>query len=141
MKKNNLLLRSIALGAILLLAACGQAQPAALSLEQVEQTTASLLTAIDQDDYEAFQRDFSPEMVTAFDAQQFSQLRDLLQAQSGRYVSMQTPALSNSGEYAVYRIRCQYELEDVIVTLTFKINGTQVEGLFFDSPNLRSAGQ
>ena len=46
---------------------------------------------------------------------------------------MQTPALSNSGEYAVYRIRCQYELEDVMVTLIFKIDGTQVEGLFFDS--------
>ena len=54
MKKNNLLLRSIALGALLLLAAL-RAGPACRPerLEQVlSRLTASLLTAIDQDDYD-----------------------------------------------------------------------------------------
>jgi hypothetical protein len=51
------------------------------------------------------------------------------------------PQLSNSQGYAVYRLSCKFELEPVIVTATFKTGGTLVEGLFFDSTNLRKVGQ
>jgi hypothetical protein len=129
------------LGLALLLSACGEVKPAGLTDDQVMQVTAGLLTAIDQNEYAAFQADLSDEMAALFTEEQFNQLHDLLQTNSGSYVSMDAPELSNSSGYAVYRIRCQYELEDVMVTVTFLIDGTQVEGLFFDSPNLRTAAQ
>jgi hypothetical protein len=129
------------LGLALLVSACGEAKPAGLTEDQVMEVTAGILTAIDQNEYASFQNDLSDEMAAVFTEEQFGQLRDLLQTNSGSYVSMDTPELSNSNGYAVYRIRCQYELEDVMVTVTFKIDGTQVEGLFFDSPNLRAAAQ
>jgi hypothetical protein len=129
------------LGLALLVSACGEAKPAGLTDDQVMEVTAGILTAIDRNEYASFQGDLSGEMVALFTEDQFNQLHDLLQANSGSYVSMDMPELSNSNGYAVYRIRCQYELEDVMVTVTFKIDGTQVEGLFLDSPNLRSASQ
>jgi hypothetical protein len=66
----------------------------------------------------------------------------MLQNVSGKYVSCKTtPQLSNSQGYAVYRLSCSFELEPVIVTVTIKTGGTQVEGLFFDSTNLRNVGK
>lgn len=141
MKIKSSQLIAVALGLLVLLGACGEAKPAALTDDQVSEVAVGILTAIDQNDYTSFQSDFSDEMVAVFTEDQFNQLRDLLQTNSGSYVSMDAPALSNSNGYAAYRIRCQYELEDVMVTVTFKIDGTQVEGLFFDSPNLRAAAQ
>lgn len=141
MKIKNTLLIVMLVGLALLASACGEAKPAGLTDDQVMEVTAGILTAIDRNDYAGFQDDLSDEMAAVFTEEQFGQLRDLLQANSGSYVSMDNPELSNSGGYAVYRIRCQYELEDVIVVVTFKIDGTLVEGLFFDSPNLRSAAQ
>lgn len=43
--------------------------------------------------------------------------------------------------YAIYRLTCTYDLESVIVTVTFKVDGDKVEGLFFDSTNLRKISQ
>jgi hypothetical protein len=68
-------------------------------------------------------------------------VRDLLQSASGKYVSTGKVSLSNNKGYAVYRIICKYEQEDVVVTIVFKVDGKQIEGLFFDSPNLRTAVQ
>jgi hypothetical protein len=141
MRTKNTLLIVTLVGLALLTSACGEAKPAGLTDDQVMEVTAGILTAIDRNDYAAFQDDLSDEMAAVFTEDQFGQLRDLLQANSGSYVSMDNPGLSNSSGYAVYRIRCQYELEDVMVVVTFKIDGTLVEGLFFDSPNLRAAAQ
>jgi hypothetical protein len=80
-------------------------------------------------------------MLDAFTEDQFTLLRDLLQSNSGNFVSTGKLSLSNKQEFALYRIICTYELEDVVVTIVFKVDGTQVDGLFFDSPNLRAASQ
>ena len=77
----------------------------------------------------------------AFSEDKFTQLRDTLQSASGKYVSTGKVSLSNNQGYAVYRIICKYEQEDVVITVVFKIDGKQIEGLFFDSPNLRTATQ
>jgi len=122
----------------LLLAGCGPARPSAYSDEEVLTVTSRILSAMDANDYEAFIGDFSPEMLAAFGEDQFNDLRLMTQSTSGSFVSTGEMSLSDNKGYAVYRIICSYELEDVVVTIVFKVDGTQVEGLFFDSPNLRT---
>jgi hypothetical protein len=126
---------------LLTLSGCAKPQPAGLTDDQVVAITENMLAAINNDDYAAFSRDFSAGMLSAFAPAQFEQLRDLLMGASGNFVSMGTPTLSNSQGYAIYRIQCPYEKEDVVVMVSFQVGGDQVEGLWFDSPNLRAASQ
>ena len=120
---------------------CAAPKPAALTNDAVLAIAQNTLIALDTNDYTAFTRDFSPDMQTTYTEAQFTQLRELLQPASGKFVSVGKLSLSNNQGYAVYRIICKYELEKVVVTIVFKVDGTQVEGLFFDSPNLRTATQ
>jgi hypothetical protein len=135
MKTKSSLLIFLALA--LVLSGCQPAKPAALSTDQVAQVSASLLQAIDAGDYTAFTRDFSDQMKAAFPQTQFDQLRTMLQETSGKYISQAAASLSDNQGYAVYHIVCKYEKEDVAVTITFLVGGDKVEGLFFDSVNLR----
>jgi hypothetical protein len=142
MTKNRFVSIASLLAALsILVAGCGPASPAALTDAEVLTVTGNLLTAIDTGDYPAFTADFSAAMLTAFPESQFMQLRDLLHTSSGNYLSCSEMSLSNKDNFAIYSIRCAYELEDVVVTVVFPIDGTQVEGLFFDSPNLRAASK
>lgn len=125
----------------LFLTGCAAPKPAALTEDEVLALTGNILTALDANDYTAFTHDYSPEMLAAFSEAQFTQLRNLLQSASGEFVSTGKLSLSNNQGYAVYRIICKYKLEDVVVTATFKIDGKQIEGFFFDSPNLRAASK
>jgi hypothetical protein len=120
---------------------CAAPKPAALTDDEVLAIAQNALTALDTNDYNAFTRDYSPNMLAAYSEEQFSQLRDLLQPASGKFVSTGKLSLSNNQGYAVYRIICKYEQEDVVVTVTFKIDGKRIEGFFFDSPNLRTVSQ
>lgn len=124
---------------LLVLSGCAAPQPAGLTDQQVSALTGNILQALDENDYPRFVQDFSDPMLAAFSEDQFSQLRDMLQAASGSYVSIGELNLSNAQGYAVYRLSCQYDLETVTVTITFAIDGEKVEGLFFTSPNLRKA--
>lgn len=137
MLRNKLTLFFVLFLTPLLLTACRPPRPAALSEDEVRAVTASLLTALEQGDYARFQAYLSEEMMRALPEEQFYLLQqDILNA-SGRFIQTGEMRLSNRGEYAIYRMMCQYEKEKVVVTIVFKINGTQVEGLFFDSVNLR----
>ena len=134
-------LASLLMLLVMFATACGPASPAGLSDEAMLEVTSNALSAIDANDYTAFTRDFSDEMLAAFPESQFTQMHDLLQGSSGNFVACGDFSLSNKQGFALYRIICEYEQEDVVVTIVFKIDGTQVEGLFFDSPNLRTASQ
>jgi hypothetical protein len=131
----------LALTMIIATSGCAKPQPASLTDEQVGTAVENILTAINNNDYQKFTQDFSDQMISAFPEVQFKQTRDLLQQASGNYVSMGIPTLLNQNGYTLYRIPCKYEKEDVIVTITFAIGGDKVEGLFFDSTNLRSASK
>ncbi len=122
----------IALVVVLLLAGCQPPKPASLSNEQVVAVMVNILESINAGDYTAFTRDFSPTMMDAITLSQFTGLKVLLHTTSGRYVSCSTaPELSNSQGFAVYRLSCDFDLEPVIVTVTIKTGGTQVDGLYF----------
>jgi hypothetical protein len=127
----------------LFLASCQAPQPASLSNDEVVQVVDGTLKSISAGNYPGFTRDFSDTMKNAFTEQQFTNLADLLKKSSGNYVSCDDsqPELSNKQGYAVYRLPCKYDLESVLVTVTFKVDGNKIEGLFFDSTNLRKVGQ
>ena len=120
---------------------CSAPKPAGLTDQQVASMTESTLKAIDANDYREFTRDFSEKMNTVFTQVQFDNLRGLLQGACGNYISLGTPGLTNNQGYAVYRIPARYANETVYVTITFLVGGQKVEGLFFDSINLRKASQ
>ncbi len=138
MRKKNSAIALFMMVSVLLLAGC-RAEPSALSNEEVVRVTTQALMALDVGDAEAFVSDFSKEMRDLFlEGAQFTALRTMLQESSGGFLSCADPSLGNRGDYAVYRLRCRFEKEDVMVTVVFAVGGSQVEGLFFDSPNLRA---
>jgi hypothetical protein len=143
MKSSNKFFSFLGLALMMLLAlsGCSTPKPSGLTDEEMIAITENALTALDANDYTAFIRDYSPDMLAAYSEDKFTQLRDLLQSASGKYVSTGKMSLSNNQGYAVYRIICTYERENVVVTIVFKVGGKQIEGLFFDSPNLRTATQ
>jgi hypothetical protein len=116
-------------------------KPSALSDEQVGELAENILVAINQGDHQAFMRDFSDQMKEAFPESEFIKLRELLQSESGAYLSRSAPDLVNQQGFAVYNLTCEYEKEKVTVRLVFSIDGDKVEGLFFDSANLRKVSQ
>ena len=120
---------------------CLPAQKAGLSDQQVAGMTENILKALNQNNYPAFTHDFSPQMKAAFTKEKFSQLRTLLYNASGAFIYMDESSISNNQGYAVYRFPTKYANETVTVTITFVIGGQEVEGLFFDSPNLRKVSQ
>jgi len=133
----------VTLFSTLFLTSCQPPKPAALSNDQVIQVVENTLTAIDAGDYQSFTQEFSDVMKNAFSEAQFTSLADLLQNASGNFVSCAgaQPALTNNQDYAVYRLTCTYDLESVVVSITFKVDDVKVEGLFFDSTNLRKVSQ
>jgi hypothetical protein len=142
MSKNKLFsMISILVAVTMLVSGCGSPKPAGLTDEQVTAVTENILIALDAGDYAAFTRDFSDTMITAFPEDQFLLMKDALNTASGEYISIGTPNIVNKQGYAIYQFVCKYAIEDVVVTVTFLIDGDKVEGLFFTSPNLIKANQ
>jgi hypothetical protein len=96
-----------------------------------------MLKSLDAGEQETFSQDFSDEMRAAFNADQIAAIQDMLKVSSGKFISLDKPTLTNNQGYAIYRFPATYEQETVYVTVTFLVGGTNVEGLFFDSVNLR----
>jgi hypothetical protein len=126
---------------IVVTSGCTKPQPAGLNDMQVGAAAENILQAINANDSQKFVQDFSDAMKSAFPETEFTKLRDMIQKTSGNYLSMSSPTLLNQNGYAIYHFPCKFEKEDVIVTVTFTIGGDKVEGLFFDSTNLRSASK
>jgi hypothetical protein len=143
MKVNSKYLSVSALILVLLagLSGCLPAQKAGLSDQQVASVTENILKALDENNYQSFTHDFSAQMKSAFPQEKFSQLRTMLYNVSGNFIYMDAPSLSNNQGYAIYRFPTKYDKETVTVTVTFVIGGQEVEGLFFDSANLRKVSQ
>jgi hypothetical protein len=123
----------------LMISGCAAPKPANLTNQQVTGVTEKILNAIDATDYQEFTQDFSEKMKAAFTQKQFDDLYAQLQKASGSFVSLGTPSLTNNQGYAAYRFPARYDNETVYVTITFLVGGNKVEGLWFDSLNLRKA--
>ncbi len=119
------------------LSGCLPAKKSGLSDQQVASVTENILKALNENNYPAFIHDFSPQMKSAFPPVKFGQLRTMLYDASGNFLYMDQPSLSNNEGYVIYTFPSKYADEMVNVMVTFVIGGQEVEGLFFDSANLR----
>jgi hypothetical protein len=103
-----------------------------------------VLLGIKDRDYDAFSKDFGPEMKAAMTEDSFNQLADLLQTKVGDYESKQFASAVNANEkgkaYTRVIYNAKYTDEDGTVVITIVFGGEEgartVEGLFFSSPNL-----
>jgi hypothetical protein len=131
-------LTTLTLVTALLLNGCAAPLPSSLSNDQVLQVVDSLLKAFNAVDYAGATQKMSAVMVKAFPEGNFLTMADELKHTSGGYVSCDGTLieLSNNVGYAVYRLPCKFELETVTVSVAFLIAGSEIEGLYFDSPTL-----
>jgi hypothetical protein len=94
---------------------------------------------MNEDDYDKFSQDLSPKMKEAMGPSQFEDLRKTVFDASGKYVSLSEDKPENLSQqgYVVYSYFSNFEKEEVKVTISLADGGNQIEGLFFDSKNLR----
>lgn len=140
-KYANLIMLSTLMLVLLITSGCSAAEPSGLTDQQVTSLTEDMLKALDANNYEVFTQAFSDKMISAFPPDQVAALQALLGNASGKFVSIGMPSLTNNQGFALYRLPCKYENEAVDVTIIFQIGGQKVEGLFFDSANLRKSTQ
>lgn len=141
MRPKHMFFLFVAFALLMGLIGCSAPEPAGLSEPQATATAENILKAIDANDYPKFSLDFSDKMKSALTEQEFVKLQTMLHNASGNYVSIGTPTISNNQGYAIYRFPTKYTNETVSMTITFLVGGKTVEGLFFDSVNLRKAPQ
>ena len=125
-------------GITCVLAGCVGPKPAGISDAQVVQDVDQFLLATQTDDYQTSISNFSSTMKSSYSQGKFESVRGLLSKASGRfgYCSNEKPGLTDSKGYAVYTITCLFALENVTATVSYKIGGTQIEGLYFSSTGL-----
>jgi len=129
-----------------LLAACGPADVTILEgterdavLAYSEPAADNLFTAINNNDFAGFHRDFDTSMLKAMDEAAFGQIQNQLLPKIGKYVSRQVKSVELSGKYHTVIYEAVFEQDDpVTVRLVFNSEeDDKVSGLWFDSAKLR----
>lgn len=125
------------------LAACGPQATAAVSEAYVTALAEEKMQALNDGDYTAFTADFSDVLAGAIPESDFQDLRQTILEASGRFESVTGLRIANARApgYVSYIVTCQFEEEEVLLTLVYAIDGEQVEGIFFNAPKLNQAMQ
>jgi hypothetical protein len=101
----------------------------------------NLLSSLNEDDYTKYSRDFSPEMRQELDEASFEQSREFVISRIGLYVSKSDPVVTGTRDFVAAIYKAEFEQESgVDVRFVFKKDDAshQLQGLWFDSPKLRS---
>lgn len=138
MKKLYLLLLTIILTAAFFTGCAGKpGEPA-----YAGPMTDNLLTALEDNDYEAFSRDFSDTMKAEMTQDAFTEVTELLDSKIGDYrqksfgEAAQTEQNGVKLNVVIYNAKYSNEPGNVIVTVYFDEEGKLIEGLFISSPKL-----
>ncbi len=97
----------------------------------------NILQAFNNNDYSKFSEDFSEKVKNLMNEQSFQETKTLLDETSGKYISKSEPTLVAYQEYKAFQYPCVFEKENVTLTLYFTQDSYKIEGLTFDSENLR----
>ncbi len=143
LRKTTLVLILLASLTLTALAACGPQATAAVSEADVTTLAEEKMQALNDGDYATFTADFSDVLVGAIPEDSFQDLRETILGASGRFESVTGLRLTNAKTpgYVNYSITCQFEEEEVLLTLVYAVDGEQVEGIFFNAPKLNQAMQ
>jgi len=122
---------------------CGLQGTAALSQEAIQNLAQEKMEAINSGNYEVFVFGFSDVLRNAIPEEAFMDLRETIIEASGRFVAISASSISNARVqgYVNYVFTCEFEKENVQLTMVYAIDGEQVEGIFFNAPNLNQAMQ
>jgi hypothetical protein len=112
-----------------------------LTDDKVNLIAQNILQALNTGDYGNFTKDFSATLKDSMTAIKFTQLRNTVSVASGKYLSKSKPKKTLSSAYHSYTYDCNFEKENVQLTLTFARNNNKVEGINLNSPNIAKAGQ
>lgn len=82
-------------------------------------------------------------MQTAVSEEEFLSLRETILEASGQFEAITGSRIANARTqgYVSYIFTCQFEEENVQLTMVYAIDGNEVEGLFFNAPKLNQAMQ
>jgi hypothetical protein len=141
--RTTLILILLASHTLAALIACGPQATAAVSEAYVTTLAEEKMQALNNGDYAAFTADFSEVLAGAIPETNFQDLRETILGASGRFESVTGLRLTNArtSGYVNYIVTCQFEEEEVLLTLVYAVDGEQVEGIFFNAPKLNQAMQ
>ena len=122
---------------------CGPQGTAALSQEAIQNLAQEKMEAINSGDYEAFTAGVSDVLQRAIPEEDFLSLRETILETSGQFEAITGSRIADARTqgYVSYIFTCQFEEENVQLTMVYAIDGDQVEGLFFNAPKLNQAMQ
>ena len=78
-------------------------------------------------------------MIKAIPESRFDELVNLVSISSGKYLSKELASSMEDRGYVVYIYVCEFEKEPVQITISFKLGYYEIEGLYFDSVNIRNS--
>lgn len=99
----------------------------------------NILNGINKEDYSIFNRDLSDTVKQSMDEESFSRLSKFIKENSGDYVVKTLAASKDENNMHTLSYDCQFSLESVFFTITFNEDYSIVEGIYFDSENMRNA--
>ena len=105
---------------------------------RIDRITENVLQAYNENNYTKFTKDMSGVMIKAISESRFDELVNLVSISSGKYLSKELASSMEDRGYVVYIYVCEFEKEPVQITISFKLGYYEIEGLYFDSVNIRS---
>lgn len=119
---------------------CGKKLNAEEIRKYSDGTTENILTAINNDDYAVYTKDFSPEMKKAIPEDTFKEQNKIIKGKIGTYESKKFAKAETKDEYirTFYIAKFSDEPKDVTVLVVFKADDPdhKVQGIFLSSPKL-----
>lgn len=142
-RRTTLVLIMLTFLTLTALAACRPQATAAVSEAYVTALAEEKMQAVNRGDYAIFTTDFSEVLADAIPEASFQDLRETILEASGRFESVTGLRIANArtSGYLNYIVACQFEEEEVLLTLVYSVDGEQVEGIFFNAPKLNQAMQ
>ncbi|HII15077.1 MAG TPA: DUF3887 domain-containing protein [Nanoarchaeota archaeon] len=131
---------AIVLMAVLVLAyGCAQKAIPESQYPAADEKAENILQGISKEDYAMLSRDLSETLKQSTDAEYFSRLSKFIKENSGEYVSKSLAASKDENSMHTRGYDCQFSMESVYFTITFNADYSKVEGIYFDSENMRKA--
>jgi len=133
---------TLALLALLLLAACGQqvtilpADQAQAFAAQVDATSENLFQGLSNRDYAAFTRDMDATMKGAISEAKFAELHQMLIGRYGKYLSRQTIQVFDIGQYRSIQYAVNFEQKEGVklrIVYDMAVTPPPISGFWIDS--------
>ncbi len=125
--------------AILLVSGCAKTEPMQAQYPLADEKAENILEGLNRADYAMFSRDLSDSLRQTMDEQYMQRLGKFIRENSGEYVAKALAASKDENSMHTLSYDCQFSLESVYFTITFNEDYSKVEGIYFDSINMRKA--